>query len=235
MSTERAEEIKNNIEIIKGKIDDAAQKCGRSIEEIRLMAVSKTKPVEDIKAAYEAGQRLFGENRIQEAAEKFNEIPSDAEMHMIGHLQRNKVKTAAKSASCVQSIDKYETAAELDKRVSEYGRKIDILIEINTSGEASKSGYADYNVFLNDLDKYMKLQNLNLRGLMTIAPFTNSENEIRKSFASLYKSYERLKNDAGTGIIDTLSMGMSSDFVLAVMEGSNLVRVGTAIFGSRIY
>ena len=235
MLSERASEIKENLEKIKSDIYEAASGCGRNPEEIRLMAVSKTKPLEDIKAAYDAGQRLFGENRINEAAEKFSMMPDDTEMHMIGHLQSNKAKIAAESAVCVQSIDKLSTARELDKRASACGRAIDILIEINTSGEFSKSGYEDYDSFLKDLEGYLTLENVRLRGLMTIAPFVDDEKQIRNSFSALYRSFCRLKDEKINADIDTLSMGMSSDFRIAIEEGSTVVRVGTAIFGRRNY
>ena len=200
------------------------------------MAVSKTKPVEDILAAYKAGQRLFGENRIQEAESKFKEIPADAELHMIGHLQSNKTKIAASCAVCVQSIDKLKTAAELNSHAANLNKKIDVLIEFNTSGESSKNGYKDYDHFLFDLEEMLKLENIRLRGMMTIAPFTDDEKEIKKSFRRLFAYFEKLKVDAGFGNeIDTLSMGMSSDYEIAIEEGSTLIRIGTAIFGSRNY
>ncbi|HAK47247.1 MAG TPA: YggS family pyridoxal phosphate-dependent enzyme [Spirochaeta sp.] len=235
MLSERALEIKTNIENLNKQIADVATDCGRSPEEIKLMAVSKTKPIEDIRAAYDAGQRLFGENRINEAAEKFQQLPADAEMHMIGHLQSNKAKIAAESAACVQSIDKIKTARELNKKAVACGKNIDILIEINTSDESSKSGYPSFEIFLRDLNDLLSFNNLKLRGLMTIAPFVDDEDEIRKSFSSLYESFQTLKTEAGNIEIDILSMGMSSDFKIAVQEGSTLVRVGTAIFGRRNY
>ena len=235
MLSERALEIQNNIDNLNRQIAEAASACGRSAGEIRLMAVSKTKPVEDIQAAYDAGQRLFGENRINEAAEKFALLPDDAEMHMIGHLQSNKAKIAAESASCVQSIDKLSTAEELNRRAAAAGRTVDILIEINTSGEDSKNGYTGYEPVMADLEQLLKLDNLKLRGLMTIAPFVADESDIRRSFAELRGCFEKLKIDAPACGIDTLSMGMSSDFRIAIEEGSTLVRVGTAIFGSRNY
>lgn len=235
MNSDRSIEISRNIELVNDQIAEAALNCGRSASDIKLMAVSKTKPVEDIISAYEAGQRLFGENRIQEAAEKFSKLPDDAEMHMIGHLQSNKAKTAAECASCVQSIDKLATASELNKRALSINRKLDILVEINTSGELSKSGYQSFNLFLKDLPEYMRLENLRLRGLMTIAPFTEDETMIHRSFASLYSNFCKLQNEIDSHIIDTLSMGMSSDYRIAVEEGSTLIRVGTAIFGSRNY
>jgi len=232
--TKRIDEIKSNIDIINDSLATAAGRAGRNMSDIQLMAVSKTKPVEDIQAAYDAGQRLFGENRIVEACEKFAQLPSDAELHMIGHLQSNKAATAAKCASCVQSIDKLSTARELNKRAAALDRNIDFLIEINTSGEGSKSGYNGIDAVYSDLESYLDLSNLTLRGLMTIAPFTDDQAAVRKSFRDLYGYYIRLNTELSGGL-DILSMGMSSDFEIAVEEGSTLIRVGTAIFGSRNY
>ena len=235
MSSERKLEISKNLEKINLMISEAAINCGRKSKEISLMAVSKTKPVEDIRAAYDAGHRLFGENRIQEAVEKFAQLPDDAEMHMIGHLQSNKAKIAVERACCVQSIDKPQTAIELDKRAAAAGKTLDYLIEINTSGEDSKSGYSGFSAFLKELEIYLNLENLKLRGLMTIAPFSNDENKVRKSFADLYEYFNKLKTEIKTPEINILSMGMSSDFKIAIEEGSTLIRIGTAIFGSRNY
>ena len=231
---DRVAEIRSNLEDIRCRIDEAAGRAGRSGADISLMAVSKTKPVEDIRAAYDAGQRLFGENRILEAEEKFEQLPEDAEMHMIGHLQRNKAAAAARAASCVQSIDKLSTASELNKKASALGKTLDFLIEINTSEEASKSGYRGIDGLRADIEKYLDFSNLRLRGLMTMAPFTDDEDAIRRSFRTLAGYFDEINRETG-GMLDTLSMGMSSDFEIAIEEGSTLVRVGTAIFGSRNY
>jgi hypothetical protein len=231
---QRIDEIKKNIESINKKLNSAAKRAGRNPSDIHLMAVSKTKPLEDIQAAYEAGQRLFGENRILEASDKFSLLPDDAELHMIGHLQSNKAATAAKCCSCVQSIDKFSTAKELNKRAIALNRNIDFLIEINTSGEDSKNGYSNIEAVKNDIEAYLGLSNLKLRGLMTIAPFTVDEAAVRKSFIALNKYFQNLNNEL-TIKLDVLSMGMSSDFEIAIEEGSTLIRVGTAIFGSRNY
>ncbi|MDC7124370.1 MAG: YggS family pyridoxal phosphate-dependent enzyme [Spirochaetales bacterium] len=235
MDNERVTEIKNNIDNINNKLNDAAIKCGRSFKEIKLMAVSKTKPVEDIKAAYDAGQRLFGENRIVEASEKFKQLPDDANMHMIGNLQSNKAKLAAESASCVQSIHKLKTAKEINKRAKSLGKKIDFLIEINTSGEESKEGYSSFDDLMRELEDYFELDSVNFRGLMTVGPLTDDTKAIHKSFADLYNYYQKLKTEYKDNEIDILSMGMSSDYEIAIEEGSTMIRVGTAIFGSRNY
>jgi pyridoxal phosphate enzyme (YggS family) len=235
MAENRSTEIKENIDKLNETVHNAALKSGRDFDEIRVMAVSKTKPLDDIKAAYKAGQRLFGENRIQEAAEKFKNLPDDIKLHMIGHLQTNKAKIAAEYCVCVQSIDKLSTAAELNKRCNAIGKQVDFLIEINTSGEKSRSGYTDIGRVFADLEQYLKLSSLNLRGLMTIAPFTEDESAVRKAFKELHSYYTKLKSELPDENIDTVSMGMSSDYKIAIEEGSNLIRVGTAIFGSRNY
>ncbi len=233
MLNDRAIDIKNKIEKINDDISKAADGAGRKPSEIRLMAVSKTKPVEDLLAAYQAGHRLFGENRIQEIIEKKPLLPADLELHMIGHLQSNKAKAAAENVDCVQSIDKLNTAKELNKKALSAGRKIDYLIEINTSGEYSKDGYHSFESVLSDIEDYLGLEMLNIRGLMTIAPFTHEQAAVRKSFRTLYEYYEKIKTQINLDAFDTLSMGMSSDFRIAIEEGSTLIRVGTAIFGGR--
>lgn len=233
MLDSRALNIKNNIDKINNEIMGAAQAAGRNSSDIRLMAVSKTKPVEDLIAAYEAGHRLFGENRIQEIIEKKPAVPADLELHMIGHLQSNKARAAAENVDCVQSIDKLSTARELNKKAAAAGREIDYLIEINTSGEFSKSGYEGLESVKRDIEQYFELENLKFRGLMTIAPFTDDDSAVRKSFRSLYEYFQQLSSEFDIEGFDTLSMGMSSDFRIAIEEGSTLIRVGTAIFGRR--
>ncbi len=233
MLNDRAVKIKNNIEKINEDISKAADGAGRKSSAVRLMAVSKTKPIEDLLAAYEAGHRLFGENRIQEIIEKKPLLPYDLELHMIGHLQSNKAKAAAENVDCVQSIDKLNTARELNKKAVSTGRKIDYLIEINTSGEYSKDGYDSFKSVQSDIEQYLELEMLNLRGFMTIAPFTDDTAAIRKSFRTLFEYYEKIKTELKLDSFDTLSMGMSSDFNIAIEEGSTLIRIGTAIFGGR--
>lgn len=235
MISQRVKDIKNNIEKINSIIHDTSTKCGRNYSDIKLMAVSKTRPPEDVMAAYNAGQRLFGENRIVEAHDKFENLPKDIELHMIGNLQSNKANITAKTVSCVQSIHKIKTAKELNKRAQHLNKKIEFLLEVNTSGEASKEGYKDFKELLLDLDQYQTMEYLQLRGLMTVGPLTDDEKAIRSSFSNLYKYFEKLKMELPDKKIDILSMGMSLDFKIAIEEGSTLVRVGTAIFGSRNY
>lgn len=197
------------------------------------MAVTKLKTADVVEEAYKAGLRLFGENRVQEAAEKFTGFHSDAELHIIGHLQTNKVKKAVEIASCVQSIDKLKTALELEKRCAAAGRVMDIYLEYNTSGEESKSGYRSRDAMYKDIEELSPLAHLRIRGLMTIGPFTDDEERIRGAFRELRGLFEGVKRTYPDLPLSELSMGMTSDFEIAVEEGSTLVRIGTALFGSR--
>jgi len=226
--------VYKSIQEIKNRIAQACSRTGRS-DKVRLMAVSKTRSREEIDRAAEAGITLFGENRVQELQQKYNDYPDEWEVHMIGHLQRNKAKHVVPLVDWVDSIDKIETARELEKRCSANEKTLNILLEVNTSEESSKSGYRDYDTLLNDLDIYQSFKYLQLRGLMTIAPYSSDEALVRGAFSGLYKKFEDLQRRMPDQKIDTLSMGMSSDFEWAVEEGSTLVRVGTKIFGERTY
>jgi hypothetical protein len=225
--------IKQNIDEVMEKIEKAAERVGRSPGEIRLMAVSKTKPLRLIEDAYNAGQRLFGENRVQEAYDKFLNFHGDAELHIIGHLQSNKARKAAEIASCVQSVDKFKTAAELEKRCAALEKQLDIYLEFNTSGEDSKSGYRSKDQLLEEIERIAALPHLKIRGLMTIGPLNGDDREIRKAFAVLRELFLDLRRRYPELPLEVLSMGMSSDYEIAVEEGSTMVRVGTALFGAR--
>ncbi|MBO5288864.1 MAG: YggS family pyridoxal phosphate-dependent enzyme [Spirochaetales bacterium] len=203
----------------------------------KLMAVSKTYPAEAVREAQDAGQILFGENRAIEARDKFqNEIVTALpfDLHIIGHLQRNKVKDAIKVASMIESIDKLETLQELEKQCAKVNKKIEYLIEINSSLEEQKSG-----VYPPQFEEFVE-QVLNagfsfckLRGVMTVGPLTDDAQKIRNAFAGVRRQFELLQKT--TTDIDILSMGMSSDYRIAIDEGSTQVRVGSAIFGRRNY
>ncbi len=227
------ETIKNNYERIRKNIKKVCDKSGRQVEDIRVMAVTKTFPVEYVEMAIKAGFTLFGENRVNEAFEKYIQLSEPVELHLIGHLQRNKVKTASRIFHTVQSIDKYETAEALNKRCDEMGRIIDILFEINTSGEESKFGFRDEAQYFSVLEKVMGLKKLRIRGLMTVGPLTEDKQQIREAFRNLRKLFEETKERYPELDFDILSMGMSGDYEIAVEEGSNLLRIGTAIFGKR--
>ncbi|MCL2705131.1 MAG: YggS family pyridoxal phosphate-dependent enzyme [Spirochaetaceae bacterium] len=225
--------IQDNINSVLEEIISAAKIAGRDPSEIKLMAVTKTKPLEYAEAAYKAGIKLLGENRVQEMEEKYSSFHSDAEIHLIGHLQRNKVKKAIAVACSIDSIDKYETAEELSKCCKALGKDISILLEYNTSGEQSKNGFSSEKELFESIDKIRNLENLNIKGLMTIAPFTDDEKAIRGSFRMLANLFRKIEASHPDLKIDTLSMGMSSDFKIAIEEGSNIIRIGTRLFGSR--
>ena len=224
--------IKENIEKIREKIQKAEIKAGRKEGSVALMAVSKFHPAEAVVEALKANQFLFGENRVQEACGKFPEILhqwENAELHLIGSLQRNKVKQILPIASCIQSVDRIELLEENNKIIK-------LLFEVHT-GEESKSGFTD----VGELEKALELAGENkslgieCSGFMTMAPFTEDKKLIQASFSQLASLSEKLKNQYKDLPLKELSMGMSSDFEIAIEEGSTLVRVGTAIFGERVY
>ncbi|HUT65997.1 MAG TPA: YggS family pyridoxal phosphate-dependent enzyme [Spirochaetota bacterium] len=220
--------IKENVENVRERIDRALSRSGRR-DEVTLVAVSKTYPVDRINEAIRAGVRDIGENRVGEAEEKHPKIIEGARLHLVGHLQRNKVKRAVGLFSMIQSIDKVETALEMEKRAV---FPVDILVEINASGEITKSGVTPEGLF--DLVEQLKpLNMIRIRGLMTIGPFTENEAKIRECFVLTRRKFEKLQKSEPGLDIKYLSMGMSSDYEIAIEEGSNMVRIGTAIFGTR--
>lgn len=233
--------IAENILQVKEKISDAAIKAGRDPHAIKLMAVSKFHNVEEIQEAIDSGITLFGENRVQEAKEKFPELfakNTGIELHLIGSLQSNKIKAIVPLASCIQSVDRLSLIPELIKVCSKENKKISILFEVHT-GEESKSGFTDYTELLMGVKKAAESQMVVPVGLMTMAPFTQDTEVIRSSFKQLKEIQKKLQQDIRKDfpevILDELSMGMSGDFEIAIEEGSTLVRVGTAIFGERNY
>lgn len=223
--------IKKNLE----KILDDIKNCGAG--NVKLMAVSKTYPAEAVREAQEAGQILFGENRAIEARDKFqNELVTSLpfDLHIIGHLQRNKIKDAIKVASMIESIDKIETLQELEKQCAKVNKKIDYLIEINSSLEEQKSGvYPDKFEEFTEQMLNIDFPHCKLRGVMTVGPLTDDAEKIRSAFSEVRKMFESLQKK--TIDIDILSMGMSSDYHIAIDEGSTQLRIGSAIFGRRNY
>ena len=228
-------EIRQNIEKITEEIKEAALKAGRNPESVKLMAVTKTKPVICVEEAYQAGARLFGENRVNELSDKFSLKREGSSVHLIGHLQRNKTKIAVRYADSIDSVDKYDTAFEINKHSKALNKIMDILLEYNTSGEESKSGFISEKDFFEAVDRIRELGFVRIKGLMTIAPFTDSEKEISSSFRKLSSLYNSLSVKHPDLPLETLSMGMSSDFRIAIKEGSNIIRIGTGIFGERNY
>jgi len=222
---------------VRERIGAAARRAGRSLEDIALMAVSKTQPAEHIREAYEAGLRVFGENRVQEFANKVNALRDlhNAEWHMIGHLQTNKAVRTAELFRAVDSVDSLKLAEKLDAAARALGRKLDVLVEINVGGEEAKSGAAPDSPALDELLMAApRLEALVFRGLMTVPPFSDDPQGARPYFRELHELRDKIAARKLPAItMDQLSMGMSHDFEVAIEEGSTCVRVGTAIFGER--
>lgn len=195
--------------------------------EITLVAVSKTKPIEAVLDAYKSGQRIFGENKVQEMVEKHDALPQDIQWHLIGHLQRNKVKYIAPFVSLIHGVDSFQTLEEINKQATKNSRIIECLLQAKIATEESKFGmsFSEIQEIL-DSEKLRALQNIRVVGLMGMASFTENKLQISKEFKSL-------KTFFNTTSLKTLSMGMSGDYPLAIENGSNMVRVGSAIFGAR--
>ena len=227
--------LRENLEEVKNNIDTAAAKAGRSPEEITLIAVSKTKPVSMIREVYDLGVRDFGENRVQEIMEKYDQLPDDIRWHLIGHLQTNKVKYIIDKVCLIHSVDSYKLAVEISKEAQKCSRNVDILIEVNVAGEESKFG-----VRPDDLENLVrsiaKLPGICIKGLMTVAPYVVDSEENRGIFVKMKQfAVDISRKSIDNVYMDYLSMGMSGDYTVAVEEGSTMVRVGTSIFGERNY
>ena len=229
--------IAENIAQIRERIGSAAHRAGRDPETVTLMAVSKTFPAKAIRDAYEAGIRVFGENRVQEFASKTEDLRSltDAQGHMIGHLQTNKAAKAAELFHAIDSVDSLKLAEKLNDAAGSLSRKLVVLIEINVGGESAKSGVLPSSPELeNILTSAARLEFLEIRGLMTIPPYTEEPQSARPYFRKLCKLRDEIAARHLSAVsMATLSMGMSHDFEVAIEEGSTCVRVGTAIFGAR--
>lgn len=225
------EYIKENLAEIRESIAAAARKAGRRAESVKLIAVSKTFPPEAVQSAYNAGQRRFGENRVQELARKTAALPEDTEWHMIGHLQSNKASLALENATYIHTVDSVKLLKKLDRIAGELGRSPKILLEINISGEESKFGAAA-EAAAELVKNALECENIRVAGLMTMAPFAASESELRFVFGSLRRLRDALQNKFGLSLPE-LSMGMSGDFEIAIEEGATMVRIGTSIFGRR--
>jgi pyridoxal phosphate enzyme (YggS family) len=229
--------IAHNVAAVLERVSNTARRAGRSPEEIALMAVSKTQPPERIREAYEAGQRLFGENRTQEFAGKAGALVDlrEAQWHMIGHLQTNKAAKTAELFHAVDSVDSLKLAEKLDAAARGLGRKLEVLVEVNVGGEAAKSGLAPNSPVLDELlIAAPRLEALAFRGLMTVPPFTDDPQGARPYFRRLRELRDTIAARKLPAVaVDQLSMGMSHDFEVAIEEGSTCVRVGAAIFGER--
>lgn len=218
--------IKNNINNLRQNLPPGC----------KLIAVSKTKPVEKIMEAYSAGQRIFGENKAQELVAKFETLPKDIEWHMIGHLQTNKVKYIAPFIALIHSVDSFKLLEEIDKQAERYNRVISCLLQVHIAEEETKFGFSpDELISLLNSEKLKQLQHVRITGLMGMATLTGDTDRIRKEFHGLKTLFEKLKTLALPPLIQMteLSIGMSGDYAIAAEEGSTMVRVGTAIFGER--
>ncbi len=225
--------ISTNLARINEQIRVAAEKAGRDPASVRLVAVSKTRPTADIRAAFQSGQTVFGENYIQELVPKLDEVREAVQWHVIGHLQSNKVKYIAGQVALIHSVDRISLAEEIDRQWGKLGKVCDILIQVNISGEASKSGTTEAEA-VQLVRACALLQHIRVRGLMTMPPFFDDPEAARPCFAGLRRLSETIAAERIAGVdMEELSMGMSGDFEAAIQEGATLVRIGTAIFGER--
>ena len=229
------EDIKKNLDMIRGEIAETAQQCGRSADDVLLVAVSKTRTPEEINVAIDAGVTDIGENKVQEIMDKFDAV-KPVKWHMIGHLQTNKVKYIIDKVSMIHSVDSYKLAVEIDKRAGAKGITMDILLQVNSAQEESKFGITtgETGQMINDILE--QCPNVRIRGLMCIAPYEDDPEDARVYFAEVKKLYDEYGKIKHPNLdFKYLSMGMSNDFEVAIEEGSNLIRVGTSIFGARDY
>ena len=218
-------------------IKDNLQKIGEQLPSgVKLVAVSKTKPVEAIEEAYAAGQRVFGENKAQEMALKYEQLPKDIEWHFIGHMQTNKVKYIAPFVSLIHSVDSLKVLKEINRQATKNKRVIDCLLQFHIAEESTKFGLnmEEAEALVRSKDEFA---NIRLTGVMGMATFTDDKQQVRREFKQLWEYFERLKHKyfSGDAFFKEISMGMSGDYPIAVEEGSTLVRIGTLIFGKRDY
>lgn len=225
--------IAENLAILRQKIEETCKKTGRNSADIKIVAVSKYFGVDSILEAKKCGLTDFGENRAQELVLKFERLQNKVTWHFIGTLQKNKVKYVVSSAELIHSVDSVELVEEINKRAEKIEKVQKILLEIKTSGEETKSGLETENEILNLVKKCSELRNIKLTGLMTMAPLTDDVNIIRKSFRDLRNLKNKI-NNKGYNLTE-LSMGMTSDFEIAIEEGATMIRIGSAIFGDRDY
>ena len=227
--------LKENLKTVEERIQSACKKAGRKREEITLIAVSKTKPVEMLQEAYDLGVRINGENKAQELASKYEVLPKDIHWHMIGHMQRNKVKYIIDKVDLIHSVDSVRLAETIDKEAEKHGVIANILIEVNVAKEESKFGLMPEEV-PEFVEKIAGFPHIRVKGLMTIAPFVENPEENRPIFAHLRKlSVDIAKKNIDNITMSILSMGMTNDYQVAIEEGATMVRVGTGIFGARDY
>lgn len=227
--------ITENLEQVRKNIVEACKAVNRDPGEVTLISVSKTKPVSMLQEAYDAGSRDFGENKVQEIMDKYPKLPSDIRWHMIGHLQRNKVKYIVDKVAMIHSVDSLRLAETIENEAAKHGVTVSILIEVNVAQEESKFGLKT-NEVLPLVESIAKLPHINIKGLMTIAPYVEDPEENRMIFRQLKKlSVDIAAKNINNVTMSVLSMGMTGDYQVAVQEGATMVRVGTGIFGERDY
>ena len=227
--------LKDNLKTVEEHVQEACKRAGRSREEVTLIAVSKTKPVEMLQEIYGEGVRDFGENKVQELCDKIEQLPSDIRWHMIGHLQRNKVKYIVGKVALIHSVDTYRLAEEINIQAKKRGIIVPILVEVNIAGEKTKFGTTEEDAMLL-VEEISKLENVRIKGLMTIAPFVENPEDNRLYFRKIKQlSVDITNKNIDNVSMEILSMGMTGDYEVAIEEGATMVRVGTGIFGARNY
>lgn len=227
--------IKENLEQVIDNIQKACEKAGRDVKEVTLIAVSKTKPIPMLQEVYDNGIRDFGENKVQEIMDKHPLLPKDIHWHMIGHLQRNKVKYIVDKVCLIHSVDSLRLAEEINTQAEKKNVEVDILVEVNIAQEESKFGIDKEDAVIM-IEEIAKLSNLNIKGLMTIAPFVENPEDNRKYFRQIKElSVDITHKNIDNVSMGVLSMGMTGDYMVAIEEGATMIRVGTGIFGERNY
>ncbi len=224
--------IAENIERVRARIDQTCRKAGRSLDEVTLIAVTKTVGISQIEKALAAGITSVGENRVQEAWTKYNQVEVPADWHLIGHLQTNKVKRALQFANMIHSVDSIRLARELQVQAERLDRTIDVLVQVNTSQEESKFGFEPEETE-KAVDEIADFSGLTVKGLMTIGAFTDVREQVRACFRLLRGLRDRIASNIPRVSLDELSMGMTNDYDIAIEEGATMVRIGRSIFGKR--
>ena len=227
--------LKENLANVEKNIEQACKNTGRSRDEVTLIAVSKTKPIEMLQEIYDENIRDFGENKVQELCSKMEQLPSDIRWHMIGHLQRNKVKYIVGKVELIHSVDTYRLAEEINIQAKKQNVIVPILVEVNIAHEESKFGISAEDAILL-VEDISKLENIRIKGLMTIAPYVENPEDNRLYFRKIKQlSVDITNKNIDNVSMEILSMGMTGDYMVAIEEGATMVRVGTGIFGERIY
>src|SRR6266496_3299646 len=224
-------DIAENLARVREQIAQAAAKARRAVDEIELVAITKTHPAEKVREAIEAGQNLFGESRVQEARAKIPELPSNLRWHFVGHLQKNKIRHALPLFELIHSVDSLALAEDINRIAEEEGLHPRVLVEVNVAGEGSKCGFSPEKL-RDQMEELLALPRLSILGLMTIPPLAEEAEASRKYFVQLRELRDRLQTEFRVDLAQ-LSMGMTQDFPVAIEEGATLIRVGTAIFGER--